>query len=262
MRAVNANGLTLHVSESGDPNGPAVVFANSLGTDLRLWDRLLPFLPSELRYVRFDLRGHGLSECPTEPYSLGDLTADAEGLMTALGLTQATFVGLSVGGMIGQLLALRRPDLLSALVLSNTASQMGTPEMWQNRISAIKTDGLPAMQDGILDRWFGPTYRGSVDAQLWGAMLSRTPKEGYLGCCAAIAQADLRDSTAALHLPVLAIGGSEDGASPPDLVKTMAGSIANASCQIIDGVGHLPCVENPEAFADVLVPFLKEHANV
>lgn len=262
MRAVRANGLTLHVSETGDPDGPAVVFANSLGTDLRLWDALLPLLPAGPRYIRFDLRGHGLSECPPGPYSMADLSADVERLMEVLGLGAAIFVGLSIGGMIGQELASRRPDLVRALVLSNTAPRMGTPKMWRGRIDAIRNDGLDAVAGMILDRWFGPNFRAAPEAELWEAMLSRTPIEGYLGCCEAIADADLTDGTSALQLPVLAIGGSVDGASPPDLVAAMADKIGGASCRIIEGAGHLPCVETPEDFASILVPFLKEHAHV
>lgn len=262
MRAVHANGLTLHVEETGDPDGPAVVFANSLGTDLRLWDALLPLLPAGPRYVRFDLRGHGLSDCPAGPYTIANLSADAEGLIEALDLGPTVFVGLSIGGMIGQDLASRRPGFVRALVLSNTAPRMGTPEMWQTRIAAIRAGGLGAVSDVILERWFAPGFRATPEARLWGAMLSRTPVEGYLGCCAAIAGADLTEGTATLRLPVLAIGGSADRASPPEAVSAMADSIPGASCRIIEGAGHLPCVEAPGAYAAVLAPFLKEHAHV
>jgi len=262
MRAVHANGLTLHLSETGNPDGPAVVFANSLGTDLRLWDALLPLLPEGPRYLRYDLRGHGLSDCPDGPYAIADLTKDAEGLIEGLGLGPVVFVGLSIGGMIGQDLAFRRPDLVRALVLSNTAPRMGTPRMWQDRIDAIRAGGLGAVRDAVLDRGFGPQFRGIPEVALWGAMLSRTPVEGYLGCCAALADADLTARTATLDLPVLAIGGSADGASPPALVTAMADSMAGATCRIIEGAGHLPCVETPAAYAAILAPFLKEHAHV
>lgn len=262
MRAVRTNGLTLHVAESGDPAGPAVVFANSLGTDLRLWDRIMPHLREGLRIIRFDLRGHGLSDCPDGQYAMDDLAADAAGLVEALGCGPVIFVGLSIGGMIGQHLAATRPDLVRALVLSNTAPRMGSPEMWAARMNAIRAEGLATMEEAILDRWFGPAFRATPEARLWGVMLSRTPVDGYLGCCAAIARADLSAATAALRLPVLAIGGSADGASPPEAVRAMAASIPDASCHIIPGAGHLPCVEDPAAYAAILVPFLKEHAHV
>lgn len=262
MRAVRANGLTFHMAEGGNPTGPVVVFANSLGTDLRLWDRLLPFLPPGLRIVRFDLRGHGLTDAPDGPYTMDDLAADAAGLIEALGCAPVTFVGLSIGGMIGQHLAATRPDLVRALVLSNTAPRMGTPQMWADRMAAIRAGGIASLEAAILDRWFGPDFRPRPEARLWGAMLTRTPVTGYLGCCAAIAGTDLTTATAGLRLPVLAIGGSADGASPPEAVRGMAASIPGATCHVMEGAGHLPCVENPAAYAAILTPFLKEHAHV
>lgn len=261
MRGVRANGRMLHVAQDGDPAGPAVVFANSLGTDLRLWDDLLPLLPAGLRFIRHDLRGHGLSDGAEGPFTIDDLAADAAGLIAALGTGPVVFVGLSIGGMIGQALAAARPDLLRALVLCNTAPRMGTPEMWRARIEAIRTGGIAAMEGAILDRWFGPAFRSRPEARLWGAMLTRTPVEGYLACCAAIAAADLTATTARLRLPTLVIGGSADGASPPDALRAMAATIAGATCHIIDGAGHLPCVEDPAACAAILGPFLTEHAH-
>ncbi len=260
MRAVMANGVTLHLHEDGDPQGQPVVFANSLGTDLRLWDALIPHLPDGLRLIRYDKRGHGLSDCPPGPYSIDDLAADAAALLDTLELRDVIFTGLSIGGMIGQRLATRRPDLVRALVLSNTAAKMGERAMWHDRIAAIRNDGIAAMEAAILDRWFGPAFRHTDAARLWGNMLSRTPAEGYIGCCAAIADADLTAQTAALRLPTLAIAGSHDGASPPDLVKATAALIPGTQTHVIDGAGHLPCVEDPAAYAAILSPFLKEHA--
>lgn len=262
MRAVSANGITLHVREDGDPNGVPVVFSNSLGTDLRLWDAILPLLPDGLRFIRYDTRGHGLSDCPPGPYTMEMLTQDAEALISELDCGPVVFVGLSIGGMIGQSLAARRPDLLRALVLSNTAAKMGEAQMWQDRIATIRAGGIEALADAILDRWFGPAFRSRPEAQIWRAMLTRTPLEGYVGCCNAIAGTDLSGQTRTLALPTLAIAGSEDGASPPDLVALTAAMIPASVCHTIDGAGHLPCVENPAAFADLLSPFLKEHAHV
>lgn len=261
MRAVNANGVTLHVQEDGDSNGTPVVFANSLGTDLRLWDAIIPLLPDGLRLVRYDKRGHGLSDCPEGSYTIDDLTADAAALIEGLDLGPVIFVGLSIGGMIGQSLASRRPDLVRALVLSNTAARMGEPTTWEERITAVNKKGLAAIEKAVLDRWFGPTFRATPEAALWGALLSRTPAAGYVGCCAAIAAADLTNITAGLRLPTLAIAGSHDGASPPDLVAATAALIPGSQVHVIDGVGHLPCIENPTAYAAILNPFLKENAN-
>ena len=261
MQAMSANGVTLHVREDGDPAGAPVIFANSLGTDQRLWDAVLPLLPKNLRLIRYDKRGHGLSQCPGGPCSIDDLTADVASLIDQLGLGRVTFVGLSIGGMIGQSLAATRPDLVRALVLSNSAAKMGDPAAWADRIASIQTNGLSAIKDAVLDRWFGPAFRNTPEASLWGALLARTPAAGYIGCCQAIAAADLTAQTATLRLPTLAIAGSHDGASPPDLVAATAALIQGAQVHTIDGAGHLPCVEDPAAFAAILNPFLKEHAN-
>mgnify|MGYP001828996126 FL=1 len=261
MRALAANGVCLHVREDGDPMGQPVFFANSLGTDLRLWDALIPRLHEGLRLIRYDKRGHGLSECPPAPYSMDDLVADAEGVIEALDLAPVIFVGLSIGGMIGQRLAAKRPDLVKALVLSNTAARMGEPAMWHDRMTSVQQGGVASLETAILDRWFGASFRRSEEARLWGAMLSRTPAEGYLGCCAAIAESDLTDETATLRLPTLAIAGCHDGASPPDLVRATAALIPGVDMQVIEGAGHLPCVETPAAYGDLLNRFLKDHTD-
>lgn len=261
MRAVLANGVVLHVADSGPAGAPAVLFANSLGTDLRLWDAVLPHLPQGLRHVRYDKRGHGLSQTPPGPWSIADLAQDAAALIETLALGPVVFVGLSIGGMIGQQLAATRPDLVRALVLSNTAARMGDPAMWAARIAAIRSGGLGALEGAILDRWFAPAFRQSPEAALWGAMLTCTPPDGYLACCAAIAAADLTAQTARLRLPALAIAGDCDGASPPDLVAATARLIPGTPCHVIPGTGHLPCVEAPLAYAECLTPFLKEHTH-
>ena len=152
MQVALANGVGLNWREDGDPAGYPVVFANSLGTDMRLWDQVLPLLPRGLRIIRFDKRGHGLSDCPPAPYAMEDLVSDAEALLDGLGLRACVFVGLSIGGMIGQGLAARRPDLVRALVLSNTAAKMGDAAMWQARIDAIRAGGIEALADAVIDR--------------------------------------------------------------------------------------------------------------
>ena len=258
MQVLEANGIALHWREDGDPAGRPVVFANSLGTDLRLWDALLPLLPEGLRFIRFDLRGHGLSGCPEAPYDMETLVSDAEALIDALALEAPVFVGLSIGGMIGQGLAARRPGLLRGLVLSNTAAKMGEAGMWQTRMQAIRDGGLASIADAVMERWFAPAFRASDELPAWRNMMIHTPQEGYLGCCAAIAGTDLAASTAGLDLPVLGIAGAEDGASPPELVKGTIDRIAGARLEVIETAGHLPCVEKPDVYATILTQFLKE----
>lgn len=248
----------MHVRQDGAAQGPAVVFANSLGTDLRLWDALLPLLPAGFRFVRYDKRGHGLSDLGG-PVTVADLAADAAALIETLG-GPVVFVGLSIGGLIAQTLAARRPELLRALVISNSAAKLGTQQSWQARIDAVRTDGLAGIADAVMERWFAPAFRASALVAPWRNMLVRTPEEGYIAACGALARADQTEATRALTLPTLVIAGGEDGSTPPDLVRATADLITDASFHIVPATGHLPCVENPAAYAAILGPFLQAHA--
>ena len=246
----------MHYQVSG--HGPAVVFANSLGTDLRLWDEVLPLLPG-IRAIRFDKRGHGLSD-RGGPVSIADFAADAAALIEQVAGGPVVFVGLSIGGMIGQALAASRGDLLRALVLSNTAARLGTPETWATRIAAVQAGGTEAIADAMMDRWFAPAFRATPALAPWRNMLARSDARGYADACAALAAADLTADTARLRLPTLAIAGAADGASPPDLVQATAGLIRGAAFHTLPDAGHLPCVETPDAWAAIVGPFLMEHA--
>ena len=260
MQALARPHGVLHYRTDGPADAPAVVFANSLGTDLRLWDAVLPLLPQGLRYIRYDKQGHGLS-------TLGDGTViaqhadDAIALIEAVAATPVIFVGLSIGGLIAQTVASLRPDLVRALVLSNTAARLGTAESWQARIDAVAGHGLEHIADGIMERWFAPAFRATPELALWRAMLTRTPADGYIAACKALSKADQRAATAALRLPALAIAGDADGASPADLVKATADLIPGSSFHVIPGAGHLPCVEDPAAYAAILSPFLRTHVH-
>ncbi|WP_323041018.1 3-oxoadipate enol-lactonase [Gemmobacter sp.] len=256
MNICDLGDIRLHWRQDGDPAGPAVVFSNPLGTDLRVWDKVIPLLPQGYRYIRYDMRGHGLSDCPPGPYAMGALVRDAERLLGALGVADCIFVGLSIGGMIGQGLAVKRPDLLRGLVLSNTATKIGTPAMWQARIEAARAGGLEALADAVMERWFSRDFRQGPELAGWRNMLVRTPLEGYVGCCAAIAGTDFYTPTAGLRLPVLAIAGAADGSTPPDLVRETADLIPGAEFHLIRGAGHIPCVEAPGTFAARLMQFM------
>ncbi|TCP62322.1 3-oxoadipate enol-lactonase [Rhodovulum bhavnagarense] len=262
MRIAGLGDVALHYRDEGDPDGPAVVFANSLGTDLRLWDDLVPLLVGGLRIIRYDKRGHGLSSCPAGPYSMGTLVRDAERLLDYLGVRDCVFVGLSIGGMIAQGLAVKRLDLVRAMVISNTAAKIGAKEVWAARMAAVREGGIEALADATMERWFSRPFRESPDCVLWRNMLTRQPAEGYLGCCAAISGTDFYTPTAGLTLPTLAIAGSEDGSTPPDLVRETAELVKGSRFHLVRGAGHLPCVEKPGEYAEVLNGFLKDIAHV
>jgi 3-oxoadipate enol-lactonase len=258
MNILDLGDIRLHWREDGDPAGRPVLFANSLGTDLRLWDAVIPRLPRGLRLIRYDKRGHGLSDAPPAPYAMGALVRDAERLADALAVRDAVVIGLSIGGMIAQGLAVKRPDLVRALVLSNTAARIGTAAMWDDRIAAVRAGGVAALADAVMERWFSRPFRAGVEITGWRNMLTRTPAEGYMGCCAAIAGTDFYTTTAGLRLPVLAIAGSEDGSTPPDLVRETAALVPGSRFCLIRGAGHLPCVEKPAEYAGILTAFLEE----
>lgn len=260
MQALTRPYGVLHVQLDGPEAASPVVFANSLGTDLRLWDRVLPLLPQSCRFIRYDKRGHGLSGLGGGK-TLADHVDDAIAVIETVARGPVVFVGLSIGGLIGQGVASRRPDLVRALVLSNTAAKLGTAEAWHARIAAVEAGGVESIADAIMERWFAAPFRATPGCALWRTMLARTSAQGYAAACAALADADHRAPTSALRLPVLAIAGSEDAATPSQVVRDTAALIPGAAFHEIAGAGHLPPVETPEAWADLVAPFLKAHAN-
>ncbi|MEM7641249.1 MAG: 3-oxoadipate enol-lactonase [Pseudomonadota bacterium] len=249
------DGTRLHVRDEGE--GPVLVFANSLGTDMRLWDDIVPLLPG-YRMVRWDKRGHGQSDVPDPPYAMGALVSDAEAVIDACGIKDCTFIGLSIGGMIAQGLATKRPDLVARLVLSNTAAKIGDDKLWDWRIKTVLAEGMEPLADGVMERWFGRDFLASPGHGLWRARFCQTPPKGYAGCSAAIKGTDFYTPTSTLRLPVLAIAGSEDGATPPDLVRETAALVPDSRFELMPRAGHLPCVEKPDDYAAILRGFLSD----
>lgn len=258
MKIADLGDVALHYRLDGPEDGPPVVFANSLGTDMRLWDDVLPLLPPHLRILRFDKRGHGLSSCPPAPYSMGALISDTERLLDHLGIKDCVFVGLSIGGMIAQGLAVKRLDLVRAIVLSNTGAKIGTPAMWDTRIAEVAEGGIEKLADAVMERWFSSGFRATPELQLWRNMLTRQEDQGYMGCSAAISGTDFYTTTASLRLPALGIAGDADGSTPPDLVREMMDLIPGSRFHLIRRAGHLPCVEQPQEYAQILTQFLQE----
>ncbi|UWQ37886.1 3-oxoadipate enol-lactonase [Leisingera aquaemixtae] len=262
MQIADLGDVQLHYRIDGDPDGAPIVFANSLGTDLRVWDAVVDRLPKGLRIIRYDKRGHGLSSCPPAPYSMGALVRDAERLLDHLQVRDCMFVGLSIGGMIAQGLAVKRLDQIRALVLSNTAAKIGTAEMWKERMQTVQSDGIEALADAVMERWFARGFRATPELQLWRNMLVQQSRDGYAGCCAAIAGTDFYTPTSGLRLPCLGIAGSEDGSTPPDLVRETVDLIPGSQFHLIRRAGHIPCVEQPEEYAARLTAFLRETGHI
>ncbi|MGR3515358.1 MAG: 3-oxoadipate enol-lactonase [Paracoccaceae bacterium] len=262
MDVADLKNIKLNYRVDGNETGQPVVFVNSLGTDYRLWDKLLPLLPDGLRLIRYDKRGHGLSACPQSPYTMGALVGDLEQLLDHLEVREAVIVGCSIGGLIAQGLAVKRLDQVRAIVLSNTGAKIGTTQMWADRIAAVEAGGIEALAPATLERWFSKAFRDTAELTAWEAMLTRTPRDGYIGCSHAISNSDFYSTTASLTLPTLGIAGSEDGSTPPDLVRETVALVKGSRFELIRGAGHLPMVEAPERYAEVLTEFLKEIGHI
>ncbi len=249
-----ANGGVIHYRDEGRRSGRVLVFINALGSDLRIWDEVAAALANDFRLIRYDKRGHGLSEAGPDRYDMSDYARDLAGLLDALDVTRATIVGLSIGGLIAQDLYRQRPSLFAGLVLSDTAAKIGDDAGWDARITAIEAGGVEAVADGVLQRWFTADFRSSRADDLtgWRAMLVRTPKQGYLAACGALKRADLRPHARAIAIPTLCLVGDEDGSTPVALVRETADLIADSRFEIIAGAGHLPGIEKPDETARLL----------
>jgi len=258
MAFARLNGAVMHYEDAGPRDGQAIVFSNSLGTDFRIWHDVLRHLPANLRVIRYDTRGHGLSEATPGPYAMKALAEDLAALLDHLGAKNVVVVGLSVGGMIALGLAALRPDLVSALVLMDTAHRIGTVEGWNNRIDTVRQKGMAAISDGVLSGWFTQAYRdGIADFQGYRAMLLRNDIEGYAGVCAALRDADLTESTRALKVPTLCVAGEHDATTTPAIMRGTADLIDGARLEVVRDAGHIPCVERPKEVAVLITEFLK-----
>lgn len=260
MQFAHVNGIHLHYRVDGDPKLlPALAFANSLGTDFRIWDDVVARLAGRFAVVRYDKRGHGLSDTGATPYAIEDHARDLAGLLDHLGVKRAAICGLSVGGLIAQSLFALRPDLVAALILSDTAVKIGTAELWNQRIAAIRAGGIAALSGNILERWFTPGFRRDDNPAfaIYRNMLVRSPVEGYIATCAALRDADLTSAAGKITAPTLCVVGDQDGSTPPALVEATARLIAGARFEIVADAGHLPGVEQPEKFAGLVADFLQ-----
>jgi len=243
--------------------GPTLIFLNSLGSDLRIWQAVTARLPQHYGVLCYDQRGHGLSDAPPGPCSLSTLAADLLGLMGQLAIERAVLVGVSVGGMIAQQFALTYPERVTALVLCDTGAKIGTAAYWTERATAVRTHGMEPLTETILARWFSAEFAMHQPAAYRGYanMLGRTPAEGYAATCEALRDADLREVVSTIDVPTLVLCGDEDLATPPSLGQTLAAAIPNAHFVLVEKAGHIPSIEQPETLSLQIVCFLEKIAN-
>ncbi|MBP2550727.1 3-oxoadipate enol-lactonase [Neorhizobium galegae] len=261
MKFMRIGDLVLSHDVHGLGSGkPALVFINSLGTDRRIWDRVVAELAGDFTILTFDKRGHGLSDLGEPPYRIEDFSADLAGLIDHYGLSDVILCGLSVGGLIALSLYDTRPDLVRAIVFADTAHKIGTAEFWAARIDAVRQNGIASILEPVMTRWFTAPYRVPDNADYRGycTMLVRQPPEGYAGTCAAIRDADFTAVARTIAVPALCVVGEEDGSTPPDVVRSLADLVPGARFEIIPGAAHIPCVETPELFLALLRGFVAD----
>ena len=261
MDFVRINGVLLHYWLAGPAGAPVIALVNSLGTDARIWNGVIAPLSARYRVLSYDKRGHGLSDTPPGEYALDDHVDDLIGLLDHLGLDHFALAGISVGGLIAQGLALRAPERLAALVLCDTAPKVGDAAGWNDRIATVRSRGLDAIVDALMDRWFSPAFQQQRPDELagWRNLLLRGDAAGYVATCATLRDTDLSGQIGAIAVPTLVVAGSADRATPVALVQRCAEAIPGARFEILDGVGHIPSIEQPAALAALIGQFLGEH---
>jgi 3-oxoadipate enol-lactonase len=257
---ISVNGISINYTLEGPAQAPVVTTSHSLATDLSMWDPTVPALTDRFRVLRYDTRGHGKTDAPKGVYTLEELADDAQALLQALGIARTHWVGLSMGGMIGQTLALKAPQLFASLALCDTSSRIpaDVQPAWDDRIRVAETQGMEPLVEPTLARWFTEPFRKSrkdvVDRV--ATMIRSTPAAGYVGCCRAIKVLDLSDRISAIKIPTVIIVGEEDPGTPVAASKVMHDRIAGSKLEILKSAAHLSNMEQPEAFNRALTGFL------
>jgi len=234
----------VHYAVDGPAGAPVILLSNSLGTTMAMWEPQLAALAVSYRVIRYDTRGHGRSPVPPGPYGLDDLVDDVVELLDRLGVDRVHFAGLSLGGMTGMRLAIREPERVGRLTLLCTSAYLPPAAGWTDRAAAVRARGTAAIVDTVLDRWFTPAFQERDAAR---AMLLETPAEGYAGCCEAIAAMDLTADLPRIGVPVHAIAGADDPATPPDHLERVVAAVPHGRLCVIDRAAHLANIEQAGA---------------
>jgi 3-oxoadipate enol-lactonase len=251
--------VDLNCASSGSGDAPVLLLGGSLGTTLDMWDPQVPALSATRRVIRFEHRGHGGSPVPTGPYTIDELGADVLTLLDRLDLPRVSYCGLSIGGMVGQWLAINAPERIDRLILLCTSAYLPPAEGWHARAAAVREAGTPeVVADAVLGRWFTPAFAASHPEVVarYRAMISGIDPEGYAGCCEAIAALDLRGGLSGITAPTLVVAGRQDPSIPPEHGEAIAAAIPGARIEILDPGAHLASVERAEAVTALIAEHL------
>ena len=248
----------------GREGAPTLVLANSLGTEQHLWSRQLPELSRRFRVLTYDHPGHGASDLPDEPCTVESFARGLLELLDALALERVSLCGTSLGGMVGIALALEAPERIDQLVLACTSAYVGPPDAWAERARIVRTEGMEAIADTVVVRWFTPELPGTQPETVarFRAMLVATPAEGYARCCEALAAWDARERLSAIAVPTLVVSGAEDPATPVEHADFLASQIPGARLLVLERAAHLANVERPDEFTEAVLDHLGQEVPV
>jgi 3-oxoadipate enol-lactonase len=244
----------------GKRGSPAIVFTGSLGTDLTMWQPQADRLKPRFCTLRYDIRGHGASEVPPGPYSMDDLGSDLVALLDRLGIERASLCGLSIGGMISMWVAAHAPERVERLVLCCTSAKLGPRESWLERAAVVRADGVEAIADAVLGRWFTPGFAETHPdvIERMRATLIATPRQGYAACCEAIADMDLTPDLPSIIAPTLVLSADQDPATPPEHGRRIAELIPGARFEIVSPAAHIATIERPDLTTAMILRFLTD----
>ncbi|MGB6900122.1 MAG: 3-oxoadipate enol-lactonase [Candidatus Acidiferrum sp.] len=249
--------VRIHYDLTGPAIAPVLVFSNSLGANLSMWDSQAAEFQKLFRVLRYDVRGHGQSSVTPGPYTIEQLALDVLALLDELQMDRVHFCGLSMGGQTGMWLALNAPARLEKLILCNTAARIGNPEMWENRIDTVRKKGMNAISTPVIERWLSAGYRAKAPSAVASTkrMLESTNPDGYVANCAAVGGLDVRETISAIRVPTLVIAGTQDAATTPTDGRYLVNHIPRARYVELDAA-HLSNIEQSARFNSELSGFL------
>ncbi|MEU4531205.1 3-oxoadipate enol-lactonase [Micromonospora ureilytica] len=250
----------LHLTVDGPAAAPVLLLGSSLGTAAAMWEPQVPALAEQFRVIRYDHLGHGRSAVPSGPYTLDLLGRELLRTLDDLDVARVHYAGLSLGGMVGMWLATHAPERVRRLALLCTSASLGPPEQWRERAATVRADGLPAIADAVVGRWFTPAFAAAHPEVVAAhrAMLTATSSAGYAACCEAIAAMDLRPDLDRVTAPTLVVAGADDPATPVEHAREIVGRIPRARLAVVDAAAHLANVEQPEQVCRLLLEHFHE----